>query len=48
MAVFAIEDDPQAGWDHVSGYRTIAFCAGPYVKRGEVVRLASRSAFKAR
>lgn len=37
MAVFAIEDDPQAGWDHVSGYRTIAFCASPYVKRGALV-----------
>lgn len=37
MAVFAIEDDPQAGWDHVSGYRTIAFCASPYAKRGELV-----------
>ncbi len=37
MAVFAIEDDPQAGWDHVSGYRTIAFCASPYAKRGAIV-----------
>ncbi len=37
MAIFAIEDDPQAGWDHVSGYRTIAFCASPYVKRGALV-----------
>ncbi|MBA3483331.1 MAG: phosphoesterase, partial [Pirellulales bacterium] len=37
MAIFAIEDDPQAGWDHVSGYRTIAFCASPYVKRSAVV-----------
>lgn len=37
MAVFAIEDDPQAGWDHVSGYRTIAFCASPYAKRGAVI-----------
>jgi DNA-binding beta-propeller fold protein YncE len=37
MAIFAIEDDPQAGWDHVSGYRTIAFCVSPYVKRGAVV-----------
>ncbi|MFA6047184.1 MAG: alkaline phosphatase family protein, partial [Phycisphaerales bacterium] len=37
MAVFSIEDDPQAGWDHVSGYRTIAFCASPYAKRGAVV-----------
>lgn len=37
MAIFAIEDDPQAGWDHVSGYRTVAFCASPYAKRGAVV-----------
>ncbi len=37
MAIFAIEDDPQAGWDHVSGYRTVAFCASPYAKRGTVV-----------
>ena len=37
MAIFAIEDDPQAGWDHVSGYRTIAFCASPYAKRGAIV-----------
>jgi hypothetical protein len=37
MAIFAIEDDPQAGWDHVSGYRTISFCASPYSKRGAIV-----------
>jgi DNA-binding beta-propeller fold protein YncE len=37
MAIFAIEDDPQDGWDHVSGYRTVAFCASPYAKRGAVV-----------
>jgi hypothetical protein len=37
MAIFAIEDDPQAGWDHVSGYRTISFCVSPYVKRGAIV-----------
>jgi DNA-binding beta-propeller fold protein YncE len=37
MAIFAIEDDPQAGWDHVSGYRTMAFCISPYAKRGAVV-----------
>jgi len=35
--VFAIEDDPQAGWDHVSGYRTTAYCVSPYTKRGAVV-----------
>ncbi|MHB0958058.1 MAG: alkaline phosphatase family protein [Pirellulaceae bacterium] len=37
MAILAIEDDPQAGWDHVSGYRTIAFCISPYAKRREIV-----------
>jgi DNA-binding beta-propeller fold protein YncE len=37
MAIFAIEDDPQAGWDHVSGFRTTAYCVSPYVKRGAVV-----------
>ena len=37
MAVFAIEDDPQNGWDHVTGYRTIAFVASPYAKRGELI-----------
>lgn len=35
--VFGIEDDPQNGWDHVSGYRTTAYCASPYTKRGAVV-----------
>lgn len=37
MAIFAIEDDPQAGWDHVSGYRTTAYCVSPYTKRGQVI-----------
>ena len=37
MAIFAIEDDPQDGWDHVSGYRTTAYVASPYAKRGQVV-----------
>jgi hypothetical protein len=37
MAIFAIEDDPQAGWDHVSGYRTTAYCVSPYAKRKAVV-----------
>lgn len=37
MAIFAIEDDPQAGWDHVSGYRTTAYCISPWSKRGAVV-----------
>lgn len=37
MAIFGIEDDPQAGWDHVSGYRTTAYVISPYARRGEVV-----------
>ncbi|MFM7243200.1 MAG: alkaline phosphatase family protein, partial [Planctomycetaceae bacterium] len=37
MAVFAIEDDPQAGWDHVSGYRTTCYVASPYARRGVTV-----------
>jgi len=37
MAIFAIEDDPQAGWDHVSGYRTTAFVVSPYAKRRQTV-----------
>lgn len=35
--IFSIEDDPQAGWDHVSGYRTTAYCVSGYTKRGAVV-----------
>ena len=35
--IFAIEDDPQDGWDHVSGYRTTAYVASPYTRRGAVV-----------
>jgi len=35
--ILAIEDDPQDGWDHVSGYRTTAYVASPYTKRGAVV-----------
>jgi YVTN family beta-propeller protein len=35
--IFAIEDDPQAGWDHVSGYRTTGYVVSPYTKRKAVV-----------
>lgn len=35
--ILAIEDDPQAGWDHVSGYRTTAYVVSPYTKRRAVV-----------
>src|SRR5690349_12820405 len=37
MAIFGIEDDPQAGWDHVSGYRTTAYVISPFAKRKTVV-----------
>ncbi len=35
--IIAIEDDPQDGWDHVSGYRTTAYVVSPYTRRGAVV-----------
>ncbi len=35
--IFAIEDDPQNGWDHVSGYRTTAYVVSPYTRRHAVV-----------
>src|SRR5439155_1713546 len=35
--IFAIEDDTQAGWDHVSGYRTTAYVVSPWTKRRKVV-----------
>jgi DNA-binding beta-propeller fold protein YncE len=35
--IFAIEDDPQNGWDHVSGYRTTAYVLSPYTRRRAVV-----------
>jgi len=35
--IFGIEDDPQNGFDHVSGYRTTAYCVSPYTKRGAVI-----------
>ena len=35
--IFAIEDDPQSGWDHVSGYRTTAYVISAWTKRSTVV-----------
>jgi len=35
--VFVIEDDPQNGFDHVDGHRSICLVASPYTKRGEVI-----------
>ncbi len=37
MAIFVIEDDPQAGWDHVSGYRTTAWCISPWSRKGGTI-----------
>jgi len=36
-AIFIVEDDPQAGLDHVDGRRTVALCISPYTKRGAVI-----------
>jgi hypothetical protein len=35
--IFVIEDDAQAGPDHVDTQRTLAYVIGPYVKQGAVV-----------
>jgi hypothetical protein len=35
--IFAVEDDPQNGWDHVSGYRTTAYVVSAYTKRDVVI-----------
>lgn len=35
-AIFVVQDDPQAGLDHVDGHRTVAFCISPYTRRGTV------------
>ncbi len=38
--IFTIEDDSQAGADHVDSHRSIAFVAGPYVKQHALVSRA--------
>ncbi len=35
-AVFVVEDDPQAGADHVDGHRSTMYIASPYAKRDVV------------
>jgi YVTN family beta-propeller protein len=37
--IFACEDDPQSGWDHVSGYRTTAYVISAYTKRHAVIHV---------
>lgn len=34
--MFVVEDDPQNGFDHVDGHRTVAFAICPYTKRKAV------------
>ncbi len=36
-AIFVNEDDPQAGFDHVDGHRSICLVVSPWTKRGAVV-----------
>ena len=35
--IFVEEDDPQSGFDHVDGHRSICLVASPYTKRGALV-----------
>ncbi len=36
--IFVVEDDSQAGWDHVSAYRTVAFVISPYSRLKSTIR----------
>ncbi len=36
MAIFVVEDDAQAGVDHVDGHRTVALAVSPYVRRDHI------------
>ncbi|HUC86391.1 MAG TPA: alkaline phosphatase family protein, partial [Candidatus Acidoferrales bacterium] len=36
--IFVIEDDPQSGFDHVDGHRSICLVISPYTKRGQVIK----------
>jgi len=35
--IFVIEDDPQSGYDHVDGHRSICLVISPYTRRHQVV-----------
>ncbi|RYG34672.1 phosphoesterase [bacterium] len=44
MAVFVIEDDPQAGFDHVDGHRSICLVVSPYTRgRGKVSKFYNQT-----
>jgi hypothetical protein len=34
--IMVVQDDPQNGFDHVDGHRTVALCISPYTHRGVV------------
>ncbi|MDB5386464.1 MAG: Phosphoesterase family protein, partial [Planctomycetaceae bacterium] len=34
--LFVVQDDPQDGFDHIDGHRTVAMVISPYTKRGAV------------
>ncbi|MDB5335614.1 MAG: Phosphoesterase family protein [Planctomycetaceae bacterium] len=34
--IFVVQDDPQNGFDHIDGHRTVAMVVSPYTKRGVV------------
>jgi YVTN family beta-propeller protein len=36
-SIFVIEDDPQDGFDHVDGHRSVCLLVSPYTKRKQVV-----------
>lgn len=33
MCIFVVQDDPQAGFDHIDGHRTVAMVISPYTRR---------------
>ncbi len=35
--IFVVEDDPQGGFDHVDGHRSLCLVVSPYTKRREVI-----------
>jgi YVTN family beta-propeller protein len=39
--VFVVEDDPQDGFDHVDGHRSLCLVASPYTKRKQVIHTFS-------
>ncbi len=36
-SIFIIEDDPQDGWDHVDGHRSLCLVLSPHTKRRQVI-----------